>query len=270
MRPDYNVRYGTCNSGRHGSRLMTYETIRTQIVGAVATVTLDRPEAMNAITPGMLEELHHAFTALAADTSVRVVVLTGSGRAFSAGVDLKALQGMSLEGGAVGDVLDVPARNFIETMRTMGAIVIAAVNGYCFTGALELALAADLMVVAEEATLADTHAKFGLRPTWGMSQRLPAAVGPARAHLLSYTARRFSGREAAAWGLAALAVPRDQLDETVSSLAAEVAANSAGSLAAYKDLFRANSRLGAEEGLAYEAGHGYDIPDTDERLQEFR
>lgn len=249
---------------------MRYETIRTQTVGPVATVILDRPAALNAITAGMLDELDHAFTALAADPSVRVVVLTGSGRAFSAGVDLKALQGMSLEGGAVGDLLDVPARAFIDTMRTMTAIVIASVNGYCFTGALEIALAADLVVAAQEATFADTHAKFGLRPTWGMSQRLPAAVGPARAHLLSYTARRFTGREAEAWGLAALAVPRDQLDETVSSLAAEVAANSAGSLAAYKDLFRAHSRLGCEHGLEYEASHGYDIHDTDERLQEFR
>jgi enoyl-CoA hydratase/carnithine racemase len=253
-----------------GNRRITYETIRTETTGPVGTVVLDRPEALNAITAGMLEELNRAFAALAADPSVRVVVLTGSGRAFSAGVDLKALQGRSLEGGSVGDLLDVPARAFIETMRTMSAIVIASVNGFCFTGALEIALAADLMVVAEEATLADTHAKFGLRPTWGMSQRLPAAVGPAKAQLLSYTARRFTGREAEAWGLAALAVPRGQLDETVSKLAAEVAANSAGSLAAYKDLFRAHARLGCEQGLAYEASHGYAIDDTDQRLQDFR
>jgi enoyl-CoA hydratase len=253
-----------------GSNGMSYETIRTQTLGPVATVVLDRPDALNAITIGMLEELDHAFTALAADPSVRVVVLTGSGRAFSAGVDLKSLQGRSLEGGSVGDLLDVPARAFFETMRTMKAVVIAAVNGYCFTGALEIALAADLVVVAQEATLADTHAKFGLRPTWGMSQRLPAAVGPARAQLLSYTARRFTGRDAEAWGLAALAVPRDQLDETVSTLAAEVAANSAGSIAAYKDLFRAHARLGCDQGLEYEASHSYEIGDTDERLQEFR
>jgi enoyl-CoA hydratase/carnithine racemase len=249
---------------------MTYETIHTETSGPVATVVLDRPEALNAITPRMLDELGQAFTALAADPAVRVVVLTGSGRAFSAGLDLKALQGMSLEGGAVGDLLDLPARAFIETMRSMSAIVIAAVNGYCFTGALEIALAADLIVVAEEATLADTHTKFGLRPSWGMSQRLPALVGPTRARLLAYTARRFSGREAADWGLAAVAVPRDQLEETVSTLAAEIAANSAGSLAAYKDLFGAYSRLGCEEGLEYEASHSYEIHDTDERLQEFR
>jgi enoyl-CoA hydratase len=247
-----------------------FNTIQTHVEGAVATVTLNRPEALNAITAEMLDELTRAFTALAADTSVRVVVLTGSGRAFSAGVDLKALQGRSLKGGSVGDLLDVPARAVIQLMRTMPAVVIAAVNGHCFTGALEIALAADLVVVAEEATLADTHAKFGLRPTWGMSQRLPAAVGTQRARLMSYTARRFTGRQAEAWGLAALAVPRDQLEQTVTDLALEIAANSAGSLAAYKDLFQAYAQRGYEEGVGYEARTSYVIADTDERLQAFR
>jgi enoyl-CoA hydratase/carnithine racemase len=133
-----------------------------------------------------------------------------------------------------------------------------------------LALACDLMVVADEATLADTHAKFGLRPTWGMSQRLPALVGAARARELSYTARTFSGREAAAWGLAARSVPHDELDDAVAALAAELKANSAESFAAYKDLFRAAERLGLEAGLAYEAERDYPFSDTDERLAGFR
>ena len=116
----------------------------------------------------------------------------------------------------------------------------------------------------------DTHAKFGLRPSWGMSQRLPNAVGQARAALLSYSGRRFTGREACDWGLAALAVPRADVDRTVAELAHEIAANSPGSLAAYKDLFRAHERLGVEGGIAYEAATAYEISDTDARLQEFR
>jgi enoyl-CoA hydratase len=249
---------------------MPYETIRVAATGPVATVTLNRPEALNAITVGMLDELRQAFAELAADRSVRVVVLTGEGRAFSAGLDLKALQGLSLSGGAVGDLLDVPARELIDRIRTMDAVVIAAVNGFCFTGALELALSVDLVVAAEEAVFGDTHAKFGLRPSWGMSQRLPNAVGQARAALLSYSGRRFTGREACDWGLAALAVPRADLDRTVAELAGEIAANSPGSLAAYKDLFRARERLGVDGGIAYEAATGYEIHDTDERLQAFR
>ena len=249
---------------------MTYETIHVASEGAVATVTLARPEALNAITVGMLEELNAALAELSAEPSMRVVVLTGEGRAFSAGVDLKALQGRSLSGGAVGDFLDLPARRLIDRMRSMDALVIAAVNGFCFTGALEIALAADLVIAADEAVFADTHAKFGLRPTWGMSQRLPGAVGLARARLLSYTARRFTGRDAYDWGLAAAAVPRAELDETVAAIAAEIVANSPGSLAAYKDLFRAYERLGQDSGVAYEAETAYGISDTDERLQDFR
>ena len=114
-------------------------------------------------------------------------MLTGAGRAFSAGVDLKALGQRRLDNGMVGDLLDVPARDLIVQLTTMPQPVIARVNGACFTGALELVLACDLAVAADGAKFGDTHAKFGLRPTWGMSQRLVAAVGITRARDLSYT-----------------------------------------------------------------------------------
>jgi enoyl-CoA hydratase/carnithine racemase len=149
-------------------------------------------------------------------------------------------------------------------------VVIAKVNGACFTGALELALACDLIVVAAQAKIGDTHAKWGLRPTWGMSQRLVRAVGITRARDLSYTARTFTGEDAARWGLAARSVPADALDQTVSDLAAEIIANSAGSLAAYKDLFRRSLDAGLGDGLEYEAGTGYEIADTEERVSSFR
>jgi enoyl-CoA hydratase len=236
----------------------------------VATVTLNRPEALNAITPSMLESLGDMLAWLADDPSVTVVVLTGAGRAFSAGVDLKSLQGRTIENGSVGDILDIPGRRVTELLATMPKIVIAKVNGACFTGALELALACDLVVVAETAKLGDTHAKFGLRPTWGMSQRLIRQVGPARARELSYTARTFSGTEAAAWGVAVRAVPLDDLDRSVAELAASVSANSRGSLIAYKDLYRHSLDGGLAEGLSYEAATEYVITDTDQRLAGFR
>jgi enoyl-CoA hydratase/carnithine racemase len=238
--------------------------------GAVATMTLTRPDALNAITREMLLGLSAALDELAADDAIRVVVLTGEGRAFSAGVDLKALAGRTLEGGGVGDVLDLPARDAIRRLTTIPKVVIARVNGFCFTGALELALACDLMVVADEAKLADTHAKFGLRPTWGMSQRLVRTVGVARARELSYTARTFSGSDAAAWGLAVRSVPRAELDDAVAELAEAIVANSAGSLAAYKDLYRQALDRGLGDGLDYEAGTVYPITDTEERVASFR
>lgn len=236
----------------------------------VATVTLHRPEVLNAITPAMLNALVTTLEALASDEAVRVVVLTGAGRAFSAGVDLKALAGRSLEGGSVGDVLDVPARRAIELLTTMPKIVVAKVNGHCFTGALELVLACDLVVVAAEAKLADTHAKFGLRPTWGMSQRLPRLVGVARACELSYTARTFTGAEAAAWGLALRAVPAAELDTAIDELVAMLLANSAGALAAAKDLARAALEHTLADGLRYEADAVYPIDDTEARVAGFR
>lgn len=248
----------------------TYETISSHTDGAVATITLQRPEALNALNPTILGELSDALTAVAADAGVNVVVLTGEGRAFSAGVDLKALGQQNPEQGAVGESLNDRARRVIEQLTTLEAIVIAKINGFCFTGALELALACDLIVTAEEAVFGDTHATWGLRPTWGMSQRLPRFVGLARARELSYTARRFTGVEAAAWGLAIRAVPAVELDGAVAELAAEIAANSRGSLLAYKDLYRASERLSLPDGLAYEADTSYVIEDTADRVGGFR
>jgi len=248
----------------------TYETISLEIAAPRATVTLRRPEALNAITPQMLAELGDAFDRLAGEDGVVVVVLTGEGRAFSAGVDLKALGDRELVDGKVGDVLDLPARALIEKITQLPAVVVAQVNGACFTGALELALACDVVLVAQEAKLGDTHAKFGLRPTWGMSQRLPWLVGPARARWLSYTARTFTGAQAAEWGLAAQALPREELGAAVDELVAAVTGNSTGSLRAYKDLFRAAEREPLPQGLAYEAATDYPIADSEERIAGFR
>lgn len=249
---------------------MSYEQIEISTAEHVATVTMNRPDALNAITPTMLAELNEALDALAVDAGVSVAVLTGAGRAFSAGVDLKALGDRELTGGSVGDILDVPARSLTDKLANSRLITIAKVNGFCFTGALELALACDLMVTANEAKMADTHAKFGLRPTWGMSQRLPALVGMVRARELSYTARTFSGAEAADMGMACQSVPLEELDASVEALALSIGESSTGSLAAYKDLYRAAESAGIGPGLDYEYSHDYQIDDTDERLASFR
>lgn len=249
---------------------MTYEQIRLEIDGPTATITLHRPEAMNAITVVMLGEILEALTTIASNAEVRTVVITGEGRAFSAGVDLKALGTRSLEGGAVGDYLDVPARAVIDAIAALEAIVIAKINGFCFTGALELALACDLIIAADEAKFGDTHAKWGLRPSWGMSQRLPHLVGPQRARLLSYSAMTFTGAEAAQWGLASASHPREGLDAAVAALAATIAENSKGALLAYKDLYRASDDLELAEGIAYEESTQYEIDDTEPRIAQFR
>ncbi len=238
--------------------------------GAVVTITLNRPDALNAITPTMLVTLGDVLEGLAADDEVRVVVFTGSGRAFSAGVDLKALGDRELTNGKVGDILDLPARKVTNLLATMPAVTIAKVNGFCFTGALELALACDLIIAAEEAKFGDTHAKFGLRPTWGMSQRLPRLVGMTAARELSLTARSFSGVEARELGMVARTAPLADLDTATADLVTSIAGNSAGSLRSYKDLYRQTMELPLTEALKYEADTEYPISDTAERLAGFR
>jgi enoyl-CoA hydratase len=238
--------------------------------GALATVTLNRPDALNAITPTMLVTLGDELESLAADEELEVVVLTGSGRAFSAGVDLKALGDRDITDGKVGDILDLPARRVTGLLSNMPAITVAKVNGFCFTGALELALACDLVVAAEEAKFGDTHAKFGLRPTWGLSQRLPRLVGIVAARELSYTARNFTGAEAFQLGMVARAAPLEDLDAEVVALTDALLANSPGSLRAYKDLYREAMERPLGDGLTYEASTEYPIADTAERLAGFR
>lgn len=224
-----------------------------------AVVTLHRPDAMNALTVEMLTELGDRLSELEADAHVRVVILTGSGRAFCAGVDLKILAGLELAQGRVGDDFDGAARRVTDLLSTMPVPTIAAVNGACFTGGLELALACDLVITADEALLGDTHARWGLRPTWGMTQRLPRAVGMPRARLMSYTARSITGVQAAAFGLAVESVPRSELMQHVESMAREILNNSSPALAAYKDLYQVTEDEGLRNGLDTELSREYPI-----------
>lgn len=156
-----------------------------------------------------------------------------------------------------------------QLLETMPQPTIAAVNGACFTGGLELALACDLMVTASEAVLGDTHAKWGLRPTWGMTQRLGRRVGPGRARFLSFTGRSFSGADAVSYGLAVECVPAEQLRQHVEALAAEIAGNSAGALAAYKQLYSLADNASLHEGLAQERALDFPIGDSLTRVREF-
>ncbi len=244
-------------------------TVIVRDSGPVRTVTISRPEALNALTADLLGELGDALDKAGADDAVRAVVLTGEGRAFSAGVDLKALGEMGVGGGDVSSVLNEPARRVTGLLSAMRKVTIARVNGFCFTGALELALACDLMVVADEAKLGDTHAKFGLRPTWGMSARLIRTVGLARARELSYTARTFTGVEAAAMGMAVRSVPLAELDGAIDELTTAIVENSPDSISVYKDLYRNQQDRGLSDGLDFEYAAHYDMSGAADRVAGF-
>jgi len=249
---------------------MVYETVLYEKDGGIGRVIFNRPQAMNAITPAMLKELREAVLEAGKDDDVKIVVLTGSGKAFCAGVDLKALGSGTLDRGKVGDILDLPARALIDAMRAVPKPVIGLLNGFCFTGGLEILLACDLVIAAEEAKLGDTHAKWGIRPTWGMSARLPRRVGFIKARELSYTADSITGKEAERIGLVNMAVPLEKLEEALQTMAKKIMANSPQSIAAYKKLYNANESMVLQAALELEFKTEFDISDTMERLSGFK
>jgi len=249
---------------------MAYENLIYEKKDGVAKITINRPAVMNAITPTLLAEMKAAVLEAGKGDEVKVIVLTGAGRAFSAGVDLIALGDRKLDRGKVGPILDDPARELIEAIQDVPKVVIAMVNGFCITGAMEIVLGCDLIVAAEEAKFGDTHARWGLRPTWGMSQRLPRAVGMLKAKELSFTADLITGKEAQELGLVNMAVPADKLEETVQELVKKLTANSIASLAAYKYLYNQGMKDTLKKGLELEAKSEFDIQDTEERLAKFR
>ncbi|HYM29708.1 MAG TPA: enoyl-CoA hydratase/isomerase family protein [Candidatus Cybelea sp.] len=231
----------------------------------LATLTLNRPEKLNALTVAMFVELRRHVERIANETHrIGLVMLRGAGKCFSAGHDLTDI--------AAGE--KPPKPNFqaetIERLADLPQPVISAVHGHCYTGALELALAGDLIVASASAKFADTHARWALTPVWGMSQRLPRRVGPAKAREMMLTCRTYSGAEAEAMGLANICVPDAEFDAKLAELCAGILANSWFS-------HRANKRLMIEtDGLTIGAGLAHEIyrsegrgPDMEERIAAF-
>ncbi len=233
--------------------------------GGIVYLTLNRPEQLNALSPSLFVELRkHIDDIAATPDAVGCVILRGAGRSFSAGNDIKAITS--------GD--RAPSAHFqaetIDALQALPQPVVAAVKGHCYTGALELALGCDFIVAGESARFADTHGRWSMTPTWGMSQRLPRRIGAARAKQMMFTGTPLSGSEAVSFGLANVCVPDDELDATVGAMAAAIVANSWHTLRADKALVNEGQEYALREGLAYERrtspGAG---PDMAERLKSF-
>jgi len=239
----------------------------------ILTITLNRPEALNAFRPEMLIEIREIIIQTEDDPNVAVIVIEGAGKAFSAGVDLKVLQGFDPEAGKIGDLFDKPAALAWDTFRKSRCPIIAKVHGACFTGALEMALHCDFIFTTVDTKFGDTHAKFGLRPTWGMSQTLSQAIGVRKAKDMSFSARTVLGDEAVRLGIANEAVEdKDALDALVDKRAGQIASNSQASVSAFKDLYNvAQSGLSMDDALKEEFSREYpDIKDTNDRLAGFK
>ncbi|TVS15825.1 MAG: enoyl-CoA hydratase/isomerase family protein [Gammaproteobacteria bacterium] len=241
------------------------ELVTRQEQDGLCRLTLNRPDALNALSPSMFVELRAHIDDLAGRTDdIGTVILCGAGRSFSAGNDLKAIQ--------AGDI--AASKHFqaetIDALEALPQPVIGAIHGHCYTGSLELALGCDLLLAAESARFSDTHGKWGMSPTWGMSQRLPRRVGVQRAKEMMFSGRVVSGEEAVAIGLVLECVPDSDLLSRAEAMARGFLEQSWFTLRADKMLVNAGLDHAGRAGLAFERenspGRG---PDLEQRLAAF-
>src|SRR5579872_3303614 len=243
------------------------EAILRELKDGLCTLTLNRPEKLNALNFETFKALAaHIDFAVENLKSIGCVLLRATGRSFCAGNDLSDLGGV-FEGGDGSHFRSTT----VERLASLPMPVVAAVQGHCLTGGLELALAADIIIAAESARFGDTHGKWDLVPVWGLSQRLPRRVGRAKALEMSFTARNYTGREAAEMGLANFCVADAELASAALAFTAQVLANSWRSSRAIKKLVDDTDGLPLKAGLAHEMhrseGRG---PETAERLARMR
>lgn len=241
------------------------ELVLRQDSEGLATLTLNRPDKLNALNTPVFKELRAHVDEIAEQTdTIGLVVLRGAGKCFSAGHDLADL--------AEGE--DLPSPYFqaetIEHLANLPQPVISAVHGHCYTGALELAMAGDLIFASESAKFADTHAKWAVTPIWGMSQRLPRRVGLSRAREMMFTGRTYSGLVALEMGLANFCVSDADFDAELAKLTKDMLALSWHTHRANKRLLLETDGMSLDAGLANEvyrtAGVG---PDMQDRISAF-
>lgn len=227
-------------------------------------LTLNRPDKLNALTVGVFQELRRHIIDVKKDDEIACVILRGAGKCFSAGHDLGDI--------AEGEAVPSPGWHS-ETLRMLEKLpkpVIAAVHGHCYTGALEVALAADFILAAASAKFADTHAKWALTPIWGMSQRLPRRVGIATAKRLMFTAETVRAEAALEMGLCEAVFPDETFEDDLRAFAGQILANSAFSHAANKRLLEATDADPMDAGLQWEVMENEGVgPDMQARISAF-
>jgi len=224
---------------------MSDDILLVEKADGVATVTLNRPDSMNALSPELLGELCQAFKSLKEDRAILVAILTGNGRAFCAGLDLKAMA--SHPGGL--DAFAIHGENdVVRAMTDFDRPIIVAVNGVAATGGFELALMGDILIAGESARFADTHCRVGLAPGWGLSQKLSRLIGPSRAREAHFTGNFISAEQAADWGMVSRVVADDELLAECRKVAADIASCVPATVRVYKKL--------VNDGLATTLGAG--------------
>jgi enoyl-CoA hydratase len=227
---------------------MEYKYLLIETRGRVGLVTLHRPEALNALSDPLMDELGAALLAFDADDAIGAIVLTGSAKAFAAGADIAAMKDFTFHNVVHGDFI---TRNW-ETMRRVRKPVVAAVAGYALGGGAELAMACDIVVAAENAKFGQPEIKLGIIPGAGGTQRLPRAVGKAKAMDLVLTGRMMDAQEAERAGLVSRVVPADKVIEEALELAGVIASFSQASVMLAKEAVNRAYETTLSEGMIFE------------------
>jgi enoyl-CoA hydratase/carnithine racemase len=195
----------------------TSPLVLTESDAGITLVTLNRPEALNALSRALRGAIVQTFERLRNDAATEVIILTGAGRAFTAGLDLKELGGERDP-----DTTGITDRDLARAIAEVDRPIIGAINGYAITGGFEIALMCDFLIASTAARFADTHARVGVVPGWGLSQRLPRLIGINRAKELSLTGNYLTAERAYEWGLVNRVVEPDELLPTCTALARDI------------------------------------------------
>jgi len=212
-----------------------------------AIVTLNRPEAMNALSRELRRDFVVAFNTCTEDRDIRVIILTGAGKAFCAGFDLKEL-GARDTANTAEEADNVVAR----AMEAFNGPIIGAINGHCITGGFEMALACDILIASENARFADTHARVGMLPGWGLSQKLPRLIGLSRAREIAFTGAPVFAQQAYEWGLVNHVVPADELLPRAVKMAQDMCSCVPQVLQQYRTLIRDGYSMPLNDALEWE------------------
>lgn len=247
------------------------EVISERLEGGVARITINRPAAANALSRTARSQLAELLAQADDDAQIGAIIITGAGdRAFSAGLDLREL---GSDDNALSEVAtDDPRLNPAAAIDLCKTPVIGAINGVCVTGALEMALACDMLIASDTARFVDTHVKVGILPVWGLSQRLSRLIGPGRAREMSLSGRFIDAQTANQWGLVNRVVPAASLAVEALELARSIAANDMVAAAANKALMKDGFALPLGAALAYErkVGAAFNASITPALLEERR
>ncbi len=235
------------------------EVVRVEVTDRLATVSLNRPDKLNAVSPDVFAGLYEAGKRIQADEEIRAVLLRGEGRAFCSGLDLASLQSFGSanvseqsDNGERSNVDPGPAQGGFAIWQQMDKPVVAAVQGYALGAGFQLALAADIRLAAEGAVMSVFEITYGLVPDLGGTQLLPPIVGPARAKELIWTAHRITTDEALAWGIVNRVVAPDRLEEEARALALDLASRPPLPIRFTKALVAKSGRVSLEEGMRKE------------------